>query len=194
MHVAELSQRTGIPASTLYSYTSNVGMPSAKAIKKIADAFNTTTDALLKEEIPAANVPSAIQPSGKEGIIKVPVVGRIHAGEPVVADANIERYTYVYAEKSLEGQLFALEIKGDSMSPDITEGQTCIVKKSATAENGDIVVALVDREEVIIRKIYHSNGNVFLQAINQAYPPVIIKESEMFRVLGVVMFCQRRFK
>jgi len=52
MHVAELSQKTGIPASTLYSYTSNVGTPSAKAIKKIADALNTTADDLLKEPEP----------------------------------------------------------------------------------------------------------------------------------------------
>jgi transcriptional regulator with XRE-family HTH domain len=49
MHVSELSKKTGIPASTLYSYTGNVGTPSAKAIKKIADALNTSTDELLKE-------------------------------------------------------------------------------------------------------------------------------------------------
>lgn len=49
MHVSELSKKTGIPASTLYSYTGNVGTPSAIALKKIADALNTTTDELLKE-------------------------------------------------------------------------------------------------------------------------------------------------
>ena len=49
MHVSELSKKTGIPASTLYSYTGNIGTPSAVAIKKIADALNTTTDELLKE-------------------------------------------------------------------------------------------------------------------------------------------------
>lgn len=194
LSVAEAAKRCGIPVGTMYTYITDKREPTASRLQRIAAGLNTTIDTLLKEVPVDSTVPSAIQPSGKEGIIKVPVVGEIHAGHPVIADESIQRYTFIYADKSLEGHIFALEVKGDSMSPDIGPGETCIIKKEITAENGNIVVALVNHEEVVIRKFFHSNSNIILSATNQAYPPILIKENEQFRIVGVVLFCQRRFK
>lgn len=177
----------------MYGIVKENKMPSGNTLRKLCAGLGLDPNSLLKESTASIPTTSATYHPENESIIKVPVVGEIHAGHPVVADESIQRYTYVYAEKSLEGHVFALEVKGDSMSPDIRAGETCVVKKEITAENGNIVVALVNHEEVVIRKFHHSNGTIILSAVNQDYPPILIKENEQFRIVGVVIFCQRRF-
>jgi repressor LexA len=109
------------------------------------------------------------------GIIYLPLVGKVAAGNPILAQENIGEYIPV--SSSLFGAKkadFALKVKGDSMTGDhILDGDIIIARSQNTADNGDIVVALIG-DEAVVKKIYRSKDKVELRSSNPAYLPIKI--------------------
>ena len=109
------------------------------------------------------------------GIIYLPLVGKVAAGNPMLAQENISEYIPV--SSSLFGAKkadFALKVKGDSMTGDhILDGDIIIARSQNTADNGDIVVALIG-DEAVVKKIYRSKDKVELRSSNPAYLPIEI--------------------
>ena len=117
----------------------------------------------------------AANPSAKNKADYLPLLGSIAAGKPIFAEENIQDYVSVSAEimGKTKGQ-FLLKVKGDSMSGDhIVDGDTIIVRIQNTAENGDIVAALVGSEAVVKRFYRHSDGVIELRSSNPLYEPII---------------------
>lgn len=112
------------------------------------------------------------------GVIYLPLVGKVAAGNPMLAQENISEYIPVSA--SLFGAKkadFALKVKGDSMTGDhILDGDIIIARSQNTADNGDIVVALIG-DEAVVKKIYRSKDKVELRSSNPAYLPIEIPAS-----------------
>lgn len=112
------------------------------------------------------------------GIIYLPLVGKVAAGNPILAQENISEY--IPASSSLFGAKkadFALKVKGDSMTGDhILDGDIIIARSQNTADNGDIVVALIG-DEAVVKKIYRSKDKVELRSSNPAYLPIEITAS-----------------
>ncbi|MCL4385541.1 MAG: transcriptional repressor LexA [Actinobacteria bacterium] len=118
-------------------------------------------------------------PLQDKNIVYLPLLGRIAAGRPIFAEENIEEFIPVSSQimGKAQGQ-FLLKVKGDSMSGEhIVDGDTLIVKIQNTAENGDIVVALVDNEAVVKRFYKREDGVVELRSANPLYEPIIIKDN-----------------
>jgi len=113
----------------------------------------------------------------------VPIVGRVRAGVPVLAEENIEGYLPVATELARGEETFALKVKGDSMIGDgILEGDLVIIRRQETAVNGDIVCALIGNEATLKR--FQRKGNqITLQPANPKYQPIIVPKGE-FRILG----------
>ena len=100
-------------------------------------------------------------------MVQVPVVGRVAAGQPILAVENIESYFPVPAEFMPNAQTFMLTVKGDSMiNAGIFENDRILVKCQNTAENGDMVVALVDGDSATVKTYYRENGYYRLQPEN----------------------------
>ena len=122
----------------------------------------------------------------------VPLVGTVAAGIPITAEENIEEYINIpegYFSLSND-DLFMLKVKGDSMiNAGIFEGDTIVVKKQANAENGEIIVALID-DSATVKRFYKDKDSIRLVAENPAYSPIISKE---IIILGVVQGLMRRF-
>ena len=119
---------------------------------------------------------------------KIPVVGKIAAGTPVLAMENIEEFLDM--DKGFFGtnDRFAVLVKGDSMTDaHIQDGDYVIIKIQDQAENGDIVAALID-DEVTLKYFYRSKKQVRLESANPRYSPLIFKEldARSFRILGVM--------
>ena len=117
--------------------------------------------------------------------VAIPIVGRIAAGEPILAEQNIESYFSVPSDymPHTANDVFALEVKGDSMVDlGILNRDLLIVEEQHTARNGDIVVALLGNEATV-KTYYKENGHFRLQPANEAYEPIIVDEVE---VLGKV--------
>ena len=104
------------------------------------------------------------------GMVEIPLCGKIAAGTPIEAIANeSERFSVPYDMVS-RGQYYALTVEGDSMvNIGIMDGDTVIIKKADTANNGDIVVALVDESEATLKEIKKENGEVLLIPKNDNY-------------------------
>ena len=102
----------------------------------------------------------------------IPLVGRVAAGLPVEA---VENKDYLSIESCFgnTGDIFALEVKGDSMiGENIREGDYVICKRTATASNGQLVVAIVDNEDATLKRFYREKNRVCLQPANEAYEPI----------------------
>jgi repressor LexA len=119
----------------------------------------------------------------------VPLVGRIAAGGPILAEQNIEEVFPLPKEIVGEGQLFLLSVVGDSMvDAAITDGDWVVVRQQPTAENGDVVAAMIDGEATV-KTFKRRDGHVWLMPHNPAYEPILGDEAT---VLGKVVAVLRR--
>jgi repressor LexA len=102
--------------------------------------------------------------------VAIPVMGRIAAGTPIAAIQNRSHTIHVPPEILSSGEHFALEVRGDSMiEAGILEGDIALIRKSDTADTGDIVVALVDDEEATLKRLRKKGASIALEAANPAY-------------------------
>ena len=123
----------------------------------------------------------------KEHMVSVPVVGRVAAGVPITAVENIEEYiTLPYSLLGSE-DVFMLNVCGDSMiNAGIFNNDKIIAQKQASADNGDIVVAMMD-EEATVKRFFLENGRVRLQAENEEYAPIYAEDVDILgKVIGVL--------
>lgn len=122
-------------------------------------------------------------------VVNVPIVGHVAAGEPILATENIENYFPIPVEYMPNEETFMLKVKGESMiNAGIFNGDNVLVKKQSNAENGDIVVALVD-DSATVKTFYKEDGYYRLQPENDTMDPIIVKECSILgKVFGVFRF------
>ena len=117
-------------------------------------------------------------------LVNVPMVGRVAAGEPILATENVDSYFPIPAEYVPKNPTFMLTVKGESMiKAGIFDGDQIIVKQQNYARNGEIVVAMID-DGATVKRFYKENGHYRLQPENDALDPIIVDHVE---VLGVVI-------
>ena len=116
--------------------------------------------------------------------VELPVMGRIAAGVPIAAIAEVSHHVAVPQAMIGRGEHFALEVKGDSMiNAGINDGDIVVIRQGDTADNGDIVVALVEDQEATLKRYRRQGGMVALEAANPAYETRLFRE-EQVRVQG----------
>lgn len=177
--------------------------PSVRDIQDALDIRSTSTVhayvAKLKEKgyIQKENgksrtlrVNAVSQPSEKR-TVRIPLVGKVAAGMPILASENLEGYLdYPMLNRSwAEDQLFALRVSGSSMiDAGILDGDIIIVRKESSAVNGQIVVALID-EEATVKTFYKENGHFRLQPENATMSPIITDDVIILgRVISSIRF------
>lgn len=122
-------------------------------------------------------------------MVNVPIIGQVAAGQPILAQENIEDYFPIPAEKIPNKQTFLLRVKGESMiNAGILNGDYVLVAQDCTASNGDMVVALVE-DGATVKTFYREEGVFRLQPENDFMDPIIAKEvSILGKVIGVMRF------
>ena len=117
------------------------------------------------------------------------MVGRVAAGEPILAVENVETYFPVPAEYMPNEQTFMLTVKGESMiNAGIFSGDRILVKQCSTAKDGDMVVALVD-DSATVKTFYKEDGYIRLQPENDNMDPIIVPDCQILgKVFGVIRF------
>jgi repressor LexA len=116
----------------------------------------------------------------------LPLVGRVAAGQPLLADENIEDYVEVPRIAGGDEGEYVLKVQGDSMkNAGILEGDYVVVHSTETAQNGEIVVALLG-EEATVKRFYKESDHVRLQPENEALEPILTRDVQVLgRVVGV---------
>ncbi|MDR2904048.1 MAG: transcriptional repressor LexA [Clostridiales bacterium] len=123
-------------------------------------------------------------------MVNIPIVGKVTAGEPILAVENIDDYFPIPIEYVSSANSFMLRVKGDSMiNKGILDGDLVIIKKQPSANNGDIVVALID-DSATIKTFYREKNHIRLQPENPAYEPIIVKN---ISILGVLIGLFRKY-
>ena len=122
-------------------------------------------------------------------VVNVPIIGKVAAGEPLLAVENIENYFPIPMEFMPNAETFMLEVKGESMiNIGIYNGDRILVQKQSTARNGEIVVALVD-DSATVKTFYKEDGYYRLQPENDHMEPIIVSQVEILgKVFGVFRF------
>lgn len=133
----------------------------------------------------------SIRLSGSEKSSQVPIMGRVTAGMPILAVEDIEGYVPVSEGVRRGRELFALRVCGESMiNAGILDGDIAIVHRTPTAENGDIVVALIE-DEATVKRFYKEDGHFRLQPENDSFEPIIVDEVAL---LGKLVAIYRNFE
>ena len=111
-------------------------------------------------------------------MLSVPIVGRVRAGEPILAIENIEGYVNLDRSLVPSGDVFLLRVQGDSMiEAHIQDGDFALVKPQPNAENGEIVVALIE-DEATIKRIFKKRDLIRLEPANPKMEPIVVKKGE----------------
>jgi repressor LexA len=124
----------------------------------------------------------------EETIIEIPVVGRVAAGQPILAEENIEGNIII--DKNFLGsrtECFGLKVRGDSMiNAGILEGDLVIIQPQKEAVNGDIIVALL-KDEATMKRFSLNNNKIYLIPENEKYEPIVVESVEDFSIVGKVI-------
>jgi repressor LexA len=150
------------------------------------DIYNTFSPSVIKGGLDSQN--------DKKNLNKIPVLGKIAAGTPIEAIQNEVSRITIPEELSKNGQHFGLKVSGDSMiEAGINDGDTVIVKKTNTANNGQIVVALIDDQEAMLKRIRTKGKVVALESANKKYETKIFGPDRV-KVQGVLVSLYRNFQ
>ncbi len=122
-------------------------------------------------------------------MVSIPVIGNVAAGQPILAEENIQEYFPVPADVVPKGESFILNVRGESMvNAGILSGDKVFVSSCSTADNGDIVVALID-DSATVKTFYRENGHIRLQPENDSMAPIIVENCQILgKVYGVLRF------
>ncbi|MDO4477708.1 MAG: transcriptional repressor LexA [Lachnospiraceae bacterium] len=124
--------------------------------------------------------------SMRREMVQVPMVGTVAAGQPLLAEQNIDSYFPIPADKLPKGQTFMLQVKGESMiQAGILPGDYILVEEKASARNGEMIVALLD-DSATVKTFYKEDGFIRLQPENDTMDPIIVTPDQDIRILGRV--------
>lgn len=193
MSQADCAKALGLDRTTYVKYEN--GGSVRRNVEKLARFFNVSTDYLLGNTDNPADPAPAQPPAQKvtHYTYRIPVVGRVAAGQPILAQEEIIDYEYIDERLHKGGdQYFGLVVKGSSMEPTIHDGDTIIVRVQERVENGQIAVVLVDGEDATVKEVKESEDGLTLIGHNAAvYAPHFYSREEVeklpVRIIGRVV-------
>lgn len=203
-YMSEMVKKNGYPP-TVRDICSELGIKSTSTVHKALGNLEAQgyirKDPIKKRAIeildkntgdPLRKQSANIQESARVDIVDVPVVGRIAAGQPILAEQNIEDTFPLPARFLGRGNNFMLRISGESMiEAGIFDGDYILVEETRTAHNGEIVAAMVDGIEsgATVKRFFKENGHIRLQPENSSMDPIIVPDCTILgKVKGVFRY------
>lgn len=172
-----------------------LGIKSLRGVTTHLDAIQKK--GMLKRESRARSISLLDIMEPFEHAVRVPVLGRVRAGEPALAQEHVEGHIVVdgsLAGMAADSPHFALRVRGDSMiNAGIFEGDHVIVRQQPSAEDGDIVVALLG-EDATVKRYFKDTDHIRLQPEHPSMEPLLVAKSQPFAILGKVIAVFRHIK
>lgn len=188
---AELSRKLGINEGTVSQYKAGKYEPKQRRLQEISQILSVSIPWLMGADVPMEDNKSSINSLEIKNIIpmpkmkKVPLIGTIACGEPILAQENIEEYVNMPTNL---GGTFALRCKGDSMiNARILDGDIAFIREQPEVENGEIAAVLIDNEATLKRVYYYPEKSMLiLKPENTAYQDFIYINEELnnIKILG----------
>lgn len=182
----EICQTLGFSMSTFSDWVHARTYPRIDKIELMANYFGIEKSDLVEERTKSQRAGVAIN-----------VLGRVAAGIPINAITEIIDTEEISEDLAKSGDFFALKIKGDSMEPRIVDGDVVIVKQQEDAENGDTVIALVNGDDAVCKRLRKYRDGLELISNNPAYAPMFFDketiETKPVRIIGKVVELRGKF-
>lgn len=200
----ELANVLGLNKSTIQRYETakieKIKLPIVEAIAQLLDVnpewISDKTDIRIPYNTPEQSETKLKKiPYTKTGTVLVPLVGRVAAGYSCYAEENITEYIRTDEDTIKTGyDYFWLEVKGDSMEPELHEKDLVLVREQETLENTCYAVVTIDSEDGLVKLVNVDYDKITLTSINPYYPPRVFEKEEMNRVkiIGQVIEIKRR--
>lgn len=190
---SKAAEECGINRSNVSLWKSKGYTPRGDALQALADYFGVSVDYLLGNESAPSGPPAPSRPGSKW----IPVLGKVAAGTPIEAVEDILDYEEIDAHTAASGEYFALQIKGHSMEPKISDGDVVIVRKQEDCESGDVAVVLVNGDDATVKRIKKEPAGIMLIPNNPSYEPKFYSNAEIenlpVKILGKVIELRAKF-
>ena len=187
---SDLAEVLGISRQAYSNYENGKRQPDNETMLKLAEHFNVSVDYLLGRDDEPTSVPR------RKGV-RIPVLGYVPAGLPIEAIEDILDYEEISPEMARNGEHFALKIKGDSMIPDIKNGDIVIIRIQPDVESGEIAIVKVNGDEATCKRVVKHKTGISIVANNPNYEPVFFTNKEIeelpVTVIGKVVELRRSF-
>ncbi len=175
----ELAKIAGVSESTVGKWILKKSTPRMGAIQKIADHFGLPKSYILEEKKPSNLYEVA------PATVKVPILGVIACGEPILVEENFEGYRYESPDMLPSGDSVYVKAKGDSMSPTIPNGSLVLIREQPDVETGEIAAVRINNSSEITLKRLKKQGNfVMLLPDNPTYEPIILNGENTATIIG----------
>ena len=195
--VYRVSKATGIAGSTFTDWKQGRSSPKADKLLRIAAYFDLSLDEMLASEKSAAAPATRLtgryasaHPLPAHNGLRLPIIGEIRAGTPIVTNETILGYEYADVSGSDADELFYLKVRGDSMKNcGMVDGSLVLFHKQQYAQNGQIVACLVGGDSATVKRFFKHGRHICLMPENDEYSPILLTpedfESGEARILGV---------
>lgn len=186
----ELSKRLGVGTTSVYNWCNGIKTPRMDKVDAMCKIFNCKRSDLMEDKSVQSD------PSYRKGV-PIPVYGRVAAGIPLEMIEDIIDTEEISEDLAHTGKFFGLRIKGDSMTPDICDGDTVIVRQQDDAETGDIVIATINGDEATCKRLRKYKDGIELISINPSYDTFEFNNDEILqkpvKIIGKVVESRRKF-
>lgn len=175
--ISELARKVDMSKSTVSQYFNGKLQFPLNRAHDFARVLGVTTDDLLGLDL------SKVNPVN--GLTRIPLLGTIACGDPILADENIAGYLSEPTDFLPSGKLFYLRAKGQSMDPTIKDGSLVLIRQQPDVEDGEIAAVLfTDDNEATLKRIKRAGPTVILMPDNREYEPIIASNNNPVRILG----------
>jgi len=184
----EVADAISVSPQTFNTWCQGIALPRMGKVQRLADYFHIEKSDLIDERTEQPSSP-------KSNIVKI--LGRVAAGIPLEAITDIVDEEEIPEELARTGEFFGLRISGDSMEPDIHDGDTVIVKRQDDAESDEIVIALVNGNDGVCKRLKKYADSIALISLNPNYEPMYFNQEEIeekpVKIIGKVVELRRKF-
>lgn len=194
----DLINDLGFNKSAVSTWCNGTRLPRMDKVNMLAEYFNINRSDLIEERLPASadDLPSSDQKQRSKGIV-IKVYGRVAAGIPIEMIEDVIDTEEIPEDMAKTGSFFGLLIKGDSMLPNICDGDTVIIRCQEDAENGDTVIVTVNGNDATCKRLRKYKDGIELVPNNPAYDPIYFSNKDIIekpvRILGKVVELRRKF-
>ena len=191
----QLGSMLGVKKAAVCKYENEKVSVPFQVLEKLIDIFGVSADHILcrdgSNSLPRSIRERMMAEPPENDAVPVPLVGFVHAGEPMLAEENITDYIPVAAGEVYDGDYFFMEVVGDCMTGDhIAEGAVVLVRRGAELRDGYIYVIRLE-DEVLLRRVKRIKNSIALIPSNPAYDPMIVQGGDV-EVIGRVVESRMR--
>lgn len=166
----DIANQLGVSKPTVSGWCSGQYMPRGELMQRLLQLLDVSLEELT----------GSPQSPAKGDVIRVPILGRIPAGVPLIMIQDVEGWEEIAWRP---GEFFALRIRGSSMEPRIKDGDVVILKKQEDVENGEVAAVVVGGDDATLKKVYKQEGTIVLMPLNPSFTPMVFPASAV-RIIG----------